>query len=164
MDSSRPVLYVPLRGCADRQERCFPQSYTPMDDPKHFVRRNSDLHDFRKFSRTRSFTYGETQPPPPSAANRPPCPPLAFAAASAAAGRRSVPVPNGGHTIAEEEDGSGDSSCDLSLDGGPTISPCPRAVSLNRPPIFGSAKTRLIGQRGAFSRVASYAGTGSSQR
>jgi M-phase inducer tyrosine phosphatase len=64
-----------------------------MDDPRHFERRNSDLHDFRKFSRTRSFTYGENQAP---SANSP-CPPLAFAAASAAVGRRQGP------TIAEED-------------------------------------------------------------
>ncbi|OCF31704.1 tyrosine phosphatase [Kwoniella heveanensis CBS 569] len=136
-------------------ERCEPRGYTPMDDPKHFERRNSDLHDFRKFSRTRSFTYGE-QPSQPSRAALP-CPPLAFAAASAATARRHGP------TIAEEDHenesspSGGDSSMDMG--SGTEASPCPRAVSMGQPPIFGSAKTRVLGRVG-FHRVASYAGTG----
>ncbi|WWC96979.1 hypothetical protein V866_003856 [Kwoniella sp. B9012] len=130
--------------------------YTPMDDPKHLERRNSDLHDFRKFSRTRSFTYGE-QPTLPSRA-APPCPPLAFAAASAATARRQ------GMTITEEDHehdssplGGNGSNC-----SGNENSPCPRAVSMGQPPIFGSAKTRVLGRVG-FNRVASYAGTGMRQ-
>ncbi|WWD16520.1 hypothetical protein CI109_100947 [Kwoniella shandongensis] len=136
-------------------DRCDPKGYTPMDDPKHFERRNSDLHDFRKFSRTRSFTYGE-QPSQPSRA-LPPCPPLAFAAASAATARRQ------GSTIAEEEHehesspSHGDTSAEMG--SGTEASPCARAVSMGQPPIFGSAKSRALGRVG-FSRVASYAGTG----
>ncbi|WWC68646.1 uncharacterized protein I206_102577 [Kwoniella pini CBS 10737] len=127
--------------------------YTPMDDPKHFERRNSDLHDFRKFSRTRSFTYGE-QPTQPSRA-APPCPPLAFAAASAATARRN------GMTITEEdhEHESSPSGGNGSSSDNNENSPCPRAVSMIQPPIFGSAKTRVLGRAG-FHRVASYAGTG----
>jgi M-phase inducer tyrosine phosphatase len=127
-----------------------------MDDPRHFERRNSDLHDFRKFSRTRSFTYGETQPPVASR-SMPPCPPLAFAAASAAVGRRQGP------TIAEEDHEQGSSPLGPTEgSNGHEASPCPRVVSMGNPPIFGSAKTRTFGRVG-FSRVASYAGTGHRQ-
>ena len=138
-----------------------------MDDPKHFERRNSDLHDFRKFARTRSFTYGETQTlhPPLTLAGTsraPPfCPPLAFAAASAAVGRRQGP------TIAEEEhDNDTDSppqAGHLSGSPGHQATPCPRVVSLGNPPVFGSAKPRQV-TRLAFTRVASYAGTGTTVR
>ncbi|WRT65684.1 uncharacterized protein IL334_002629 [Kwoniella shivajii] len=126
--------------------------YTPMDDPKHFERRNSDLHDFRKFSRTKSFTYGEQ--PTQSSRTQPPCPPLAFAAASAATARRH------GSTITEEdhEHESSPSGGNGSSPGNEN-SPCPRAISMGQPPIFGSAKTRVLGRVG-FNRVASYAGTG----
>ncbi|ORY24381.1 hypothetical protein BCR39DRAFT_323623 [Naematelia encephala] len=147
-----------------RPHRCDPQGYTPMDDPRHFDRRDSDLHDFRKFSRTRSFTYGETQPPPPRAAL--PCPPLAFAAASAAVGRRHGP------TIAEEDHEHDSSSPSHGADTSAEMdaSPCARVVSTGgmlaamnaggglQPPIFGSAKTRQFGRMG-MTRVQSYAGT-----
>jgi M-phase inducer tyrosine phosphatase len=125
-----------------------------MDDPLHFERRNSDLHDFRKFSRTRSFTYGETQTVSSSSRAAPPCPPLAFAAASAAQGRRDGP------TIDEDDEhdsspsgpsGSGEGS-------GMEASPCPRVCSMGTAPIFGSAKTRTLGRVG-MGRTASYAGT-----
>ncbi|KAK8861570.1 hypothetical protein IAR55_002392 [Kwoniella newhampshirensis] len=136
-------------------DQCDPKGYTPMDDPKHCVRRDSDLHDFRKFSRTRSFTYGEQAPPQSRAL--PPCPPLAFAAASAATARRH------GSTIAEEdhEHESSPSQADTSAEfgSGTEASPCARAVSMSQPPIFGSAKSRALGRVG-FARVASYAGTG----
>ncbi|WVQ79118.1 hypothetical protein IAT38_001213 [Cryptococcus sp. DSM 104549] len=165
----------------DRPERCDPKGYTPMDDPKHFERRNSDLHDFRKFSRTRSFTYGE-QATLPSSRVLPPCPPLAFAAASAAAARRGGATAAGGSgTIAEEDhehdsaNGSalmttsasgsgssphpGDSSAEM--DSGAEASPCPRqVVSMSMaPPIFGSARPRTLG-RLPMHRVQTYAGGG----
>ncbi|WVR03824.1 hypothetical protein IAU60_000820 [Kwoniella sp. DSM 27419] len=139
-------------------ERCEPRGYTPMDDPKHFERRNSDLHDFRKFSRTRSFTYGEQQQQVQSSRSQLPCPPLAFAAASVASARRQGP------TITEEdhEHESSPNSGDTSLEFGVEASPCPRTASMLQPPIFGSAKTRVLGRAG-FHRVASYAGTGMRQ-
>lgn len=131
-----------------------------MDDPQHLQRRNSDMHDFRKFSRTKSFTYGETQQAAPSYSvnnsRLAPCPPLAFAAASAAIGRR------GGPTITEEEhDTELDSSPLHDLTGSPgyQASPCPRVVSMGDAPVFGSAKPRHLARMG-FSRVQSYAGTG----
>ena len=139
--------------------RCEPQGYVPMDDPRHFQRRDNDLHDFRKFSRTRSFTYGETQTLMPafslSGNPRPPlCPPLAFAAASAAVGRRQGP------TIAEEEHDDTESSPVGDLTGSPDYqaSPCPRVVSMGNAPVFGSAKPRQL-TRVAFGRVQSFAGT-----
>lgn len=132
-----------------------------MDAPEHLARRNSDLHDFRKFSRTKSFTYGETQQAAPSysiTSSRlgPPCPALAFAAASAAVGRR------GGATITEEEhDAELDSSPAQDLTGSPgyQASPCPRIVSMGDAPVFGSAKPRHLARMG-FTRVQSFAGTG----
>jgi M-phase inducer tyrosine phosphatase len=122
-----------------------------MDDPNHLNRRDSDLHNFRSFGRTKSYTFGES-----SSSNGPACPPMAFAAASAAVGRRG----NHATTIAEEEDhetsspnGAADSSGELA------DSPCPRAVSMGQGPLFGSAKPRALG-RLAFQRNASYAGIG----
>ena len=143
-----------------RPARCSPQGYTPMDDPKHFERRNSDLHDFRKFSRTKSFTYGETQNPPVVHRALPPCPQLAFAAASAAVGRRA------GFTITEENDEHESSPSGPSGTEGHEDSPCarvapPSLLPFGQPnqaaPIFGTAKARTMG-RAAFTRVASYAG------
>ncbi|WVN85742.1 uncharacterized protein L203_100893 [Cryptococcus depauperatus CBS 7841] len=156
-----PEIYILEGGyCGfyrNQPERCDPRGYTPMDDPKHFERRDSDLHVFRKFARTRSFTYGEQQNLP-SSRPLPPCPPLAFAAASAATARRNGSSGNG--TITEERDHendsfshAGDSSAELDA------SPCPRQVaSIGHSPIFVPAKTRTTG-RISFSRVASYAGT-----
>jgi M-phase inducer tyrosine phosphatase len=142
---------LPVRlhsGSANLQTHCDPRGYTPMDDPQHFQRRNSDLHDFRKFSRTRSFTYGETQPANTRSAL--PCPPLAFAAASVAQGRRNGP------TI--DEDDEHNSSPSGSNGSGVEASPCPRVVSMGTAPIFGSAKTRTLGRVG-MGRTASYAGS-----
>lgn len=127
-----------------------------MDDPRHLQSRNSDLHDFRKFSRTKSFTYGETQTlgaQPLAVRGAPACPPLAFAAGSIAQNRRH------GSTIAEEaESPSGTSG------GDSDASPCARVCSMSAAPIFGSAKTRTIGRMGGFARTASYAGAGSASR
>ena len=137
-----------------RPERCDPQGYVTMDDPRHFERRNTDWHDFRKYSRNHSFTYGDTQPAPSNAVSN--CPPLAFAAASAAQGRRHGP------TIAEEdhEHDSSPYGGNVSGEDGHTASPCPRTTSLGVPPIFGSAKTRQFTRAGmGFNRVASYSGT-----
>ncbi len=152
-----PEVYILEGGYSgfyhSRPERCDPQGYVPMDDPRHFERRASDLHDFRKFSRTRSFTYGETQWAPPRAVGA--CPPLAFAAASAAQGRRHGP------TITEEEHepGSSPQGCDSSgVMSGREATPCPRIVSFTQAPIFGTAKPRQSSRVG-FNRVASYAGT-----
>jgi M-phase inducer tyrosine phosphatase len=167
--NSRPVSICLLKQGLELiycQTRCEPQGYIPMDDPKHFERRNSDLHDFRKFARTRSFTYGETQPSMSLGGGRPPlgmCPPLAFAAASAAIGRRHGP------TITEEDhDHDLDSSpapgnCLTGSPGGNNDSPCPRVVSMGNAPVFGSAKPRQLTRVG-FHRVASYAGSGFSKR
>lgn len=159
-------------------ERCDPKGYTPMDDPRHISRRDSDLHDFRKFNRTRSFTYGETHSSTASSSSSStvngvssfrgglaPINPLAFAAASAAQGRRSGAT----LSIAEEHEHEHDSSPlgQMMLGPGATnrfssgdaeASPCQR-VSTGAAPIFGSAKTRALGRAG-FHRVASYAGTG----
>ncbi|KAI9632603.1 tyrosine phosphatase [Dioszegia hungarica] len=149
-----PEIYILEGGyCGFYQQQpnhCDPQGYIPMDDPRHFQRRDSDLHDFRKFARTRSFTYGETQPVAPSRSALP-CPPLAFAAASAAQGRRSGP------TI-DEDDEHDSSPSGPSGDSGMEASPCPRVCSMGTAPIFGSAKTRTLGRMG-MGRTASYAGT-----
>ena len=123
--------------------------YIPMDDPRHFERRRSDLADFRKFSRTQSFTYGEARS---SAARSMPCPPLAFAAASAAVTRR-------GHTAASiaEEDDPDSSFGEHDVDE----SPSQRVAPLQQP-IFGSAAAKgrpMALKRMGFSRVASYAGS-----
>ena len=139
-----------------------------MDDPRHLERRASDLHDFRKFARTSSFTYGETQSSHPTSRALP-CPPLAFAAASAAAARRSAPVVEG-HTIEEEmEDQSPCSTFAGKISGigrriglvqsaiprmgeSVTDSPCPPSGQA----IFGSARVRTLGRAG-FTRTASEA-------
>ena len=120
-----------------------------MDDPKHFERRDSDLHTFRNFGRTKSFTYGETS-------GGPACPPLAFAAASAAIGRRGNPA--AATTITEEEHDDNDSSphagdSSVEIDASPSL----RVASMPQAPIFGSARPRTLGRMG-FQRNASYAG------
>ena len=159
----------------DLQEKCAPQAYVPMDDPKHCERRDNNLHDFRKFTRTRSFTYGEPQPPTRPAQ---PCQPLAFAPANTLLNRRVT-------SVMEEEDVHMTSpvaqttkkplmdwdSPGGSIDG----SPCARYLNTARPgqsqePIFGSTKHRVTGVRALgtaqgkrnFNRTASYAGTSNS--
>lgn len=157
-----------------RPERCEPQGYVPMDDPRHFTRRDSDLHEFRKnttWGRTKSFAYGENRNKSVAAGELQggllsammgraagPGPALVFAAANVAVGRR------GGAVIAEAEDENDSPSRN---DGGETDadetdSPCPRALSgVARPlpsqPIFGTAKPRLLA-RAPMARVQSYAG------
>lgn len=42
-------------------DRCEPPAYVRMDDPAHQRARASELNDFRRWNRTRSFTYGELQ-------------------------------------------------------------------------------------------------------
>lgn len=119
-----------------------------MDDPKHFERRNSDLHSFRNFGRTKSFTYGETAGPS--------CPPLAFAAASAAIGRRG-----GAGTIAEDEhehedeheQGNGHGATDSSPSGpnGDSseaevdMSPCPRVSGPLDPQNMNAGASSFLG-------------------
>jgi M-phase inducer tyrosine phosphatase len=132
------------------QKHCNPCGYTPMDDPKHFARRDTELHTFRNFGRTKSFTYGET------AGGGPACPPLAFAAASAAVGRRANQSAN---TITEEEQDEQDSShagdSSFEVDASPSL----RVASMPQAPIFGFAKPRTLGRMN-FQRNASYAGFG----
>ena len=134
------------------QSRCNPCGYIPMDDPKHFARRDTELHTFRNFGRTKSFTYGET------AGGGPACPPLAFAAASAAVGRRANQSVAAGTITEEEHDeqehsstNEGDSS--VEIDASPSL----RVASMPQAPIFGSARPRTLGRMG-FQRNASYAG------
>jgi M-phase inducer tyrosine phosphatase len=38
-----------------------PYSYVRMDDPVHLRARHSDLNNFRRWERTKSYTYGEKQ-------------------------------------------------------------------------------------------------------
>lgn len=143
-----------------------------MDDPKHEQKRDSDLHDFRKFTRTRSFTYGENQPQ----AIRPlqPCPRLAFDAASIAATRRASaekkqPESGMDQPIASPLSGAMQSRLltdVLESPGGDSIegSPCARLLtssSSSGGALFGSTKTRLLGRavgRSTFMRTSSYAG------
>lgn len=127
-----------------------------MDDPNHFERRDSDLHNFRSFGRTKSYTFGESA----GSSAGPACPPMAFAAASAAVGRR-VGQSTASGTITEEEDHetSSPNAAGADTSGELDNSPCPRAVSMGQGPLFGSAKPRALG-RLAFQRNASYAGIG----
>jgi M-phase inducer tyrosine phosphatase len=154
------------------QEKCEPRAYIPMDDPKHEQKRDSDLHDFRKFTRTRSFTYGENQ----NQTVRPsqPCPRLAFDVSSTTAARRvsvgkadaepdrdgtmASPLSNPAHArlLADVLESPGADSTEGS--------PCARLLnssSSNGGPLFGSTKTRLLGRavgRSTFMRTSSYAG------
>jgi M-phase inducer tyrosine phosphatase len=143
-----------------------------MDDPQHHDRRDNNLHDFRKFTRTRSFTDGDHQPQARSAQ---PCQPINFAGGAGAMNRRVTSVkeeddvnmmsPSGqkGKQLVHDWDSPGDS-----VDG----SPCARYLTADMPmrdsaqPIFGSTKSRAIGNRAlgstqgkrTFLRTASYAG------
>lgn len=165
--------------CLLLQEKCEPPAYVPMDDPKHCERRDNNLHDFRKFTRTRSFTYGEPQPPVRPAQ---PCQPLAFAPGNGLLNRRVT-------SVMEEEDvhmtspvaaGAKKPLMDWDSPGGSIDgSPCARYLTTARPgqldqrpqePIFGSIKQRVMGVRAlgtaqgkrVFNRTASYAGTSNS--
>ncbi|KAJ9100069.1 hypothetical protein QFC19_005749 [Naganishia cerealis] len=173
-----PELYILEGGYCDFfdkcPEKCEPRAYVPMDDPKHERKRDSDLHDFRKFTRTRSFTYGENQPQ----AVRPvqPCPRLAFDAASIAANRRAVAEKKGNTTDSQEEEQSMISpSASLARarlltdvqesPGGDSFdgSPCAKLLNSSNSGghLFGSTKTRLLGRavgRSTFMRTSSYAG------
>jgi M-phase inducer tyrosine phosphatase len=147
-----------------------------MDDPKHCERRDNNLHDFRKFTRTRSFTYGEPQPPVRPAQ---PCQPLAFLPSNGVLNRRvtsvmeeeDVHMMSPVNPVARKSMLEWDSPGDESIDG----SPCarylhnPRLEQANKrldEPIFGSIKTRVTGSRALgttqgkrnFNRTASYAG------
>jgi M-phase inducer tyrosine phosphatase len=140
-----------------------------MDDPKHCERRDNNLHDFRKFTRTRSFTYGEPQPPVRPAQ---PCQPLAFVPSNALLNRRvtsvmeedDVHMTSPVNQITRKQPVDWDSPGGSSIDG----SPCARYLNHPRPdePIFGSIKQRVTGGRAlgttqgkrAFNRTASYAG------
>ncbi|KAJ9125574.1 hypothetical protein QFC22_000536 [Naganishia vaughanmartiniae] len=173
-----PELYILEGGYCDFfdkcPDKCEPCAYVPMDDPKHETKRDSDLHDFRKFTRTRSFTYGENQPQ----AVRPvqPCPRLAFDAASIAANRRAMAEKKENASDSRKQDHEMASpSASLararlltdvqespggdSLDG----SPCARLLTSTSSgsQLFGSTKTRLLGRavnRSTFMRTSSYAG------
>jgi len=41
------------------QDVCEPRGYVTMDDPVHSRARTADLNQFRRWNRTRSYTYGE---------------------------------------------------------------------------------------------------------
>jgi M-phase inducer tyrosine phosphatase len=159
-------------GSSALQDKCEPRAYIPMDDPKHEQKRDSDLHDFRKFTRTRSFTYGENQ----SQTVRPlqPCPRLAFDAASIAATRRASvekkePEPDMDQAMASPLSSLAQSRLltdVLESPGGDSMdgSPCARLLtssSSSGAALFGSTKTRLLGRavgRSTFMRTSSYAG------
>jgi M-phase inducer tyrosine phosphatase len=126
-----------------------------MDDPAYQRARATDLNDFRRWNRARSFTYGEQRAGPPVTSQEAPTEGtrpvstdtgtngkvgLSFAAAKAAFGRRggeraSNGVSGGLSTLQED----GDSSCASETDVGD--SPCPPSnrTSLT---IMGATKPR----------------------
>lgn len=91
-----PELYILEGGYSkffeSHADICDPPAYVRMDDRRFQARRNSDLDQFRKFSRTQSFTYGQKQTVAPAPRMSVPCAPLAFGAggASSAASRNSI--------------------------------------------------------------------------
>ncbi|KAG8739047.1 cell division cycle- protein [Ceratobasidium sp. 414] len=147
-----------------------PYSYVRMDDPVHLRARHSDLNNFRRWERTKSYTYGEKQ----------------AAAAAIAQGQRSVSGGSASHTSNNHPNrssapvsGASSSSSSLSrrmghaighagslstleedgdsiYNGGDNeISPCPpSAANYLRPGMLGG-KSRTIG-RAALDRAASF--------
>lgn len=110
-----------------------------MDDPAHLRERSSDLDQFRRWERARSFTYGE-RPGVSVPSNRPAstgsvsagATTLTFAAASAALGRRAA---QGLSTLEEDPDSS------FVSEGGEG-SPC----AAIRPPVIGTSRPRPLGR------------------
>lgn len=143
-----------------------------MDDPQHEQRRDSDLHDFRRFTRTRSFTYGENQ----NQAARPsqPCPRLTFDVSSSNNARPATAGKSDAETQRDEPMASPPSNpaharllTDVMESPGADSSegsPCARLLnssSSSGGTLFGSTKTRLLGRavgRSTFMRTSSYAG------
>lgn len=127
-----PELYVLEGGYSkffeSHADICEPQAYIRMDDRRFQARRNSDLDQFRKFSRTQSFTYGQKQTHQALPAPRisVPCAPLAFGVATSSSSRNS---------IAEEDS-------DVSM----MASPCGAPIPSSQQPLGGGAvitKNRL---------------------
>ncbi|KAF9505595.1 hypothetical protein BS47DRAFT_1306417, partial [Hydnum rufescens UP504] len=125
--------------CSCHPEHCIPNGYVRMDDPAYQRAQATDLNDFRRWNRARSFTYGEqrtgssvTSQEAPTEGTRPVSTDtgakgkvgLSFAAAKAAFGRRGGERASNGVSdglSALQEDG--DSSCASETDVGD--SPCP---------------------------------------
>lgn len=176
-----PELYVLEKGyCGFFQscpDFCQPSAYVSMDDPRHFTRRDSDLHDFRKFTRTRSYTYGDShsQQIASSASSKSsaPCVPLAFKSArpfiveedDSHSNSTMSPCPSTTSSFLDSirpRAGNGKSKSRLTMtldspspgEDDSDSSPCARGGQLfgaAKPgqPIFGSTKSRPIGGRAA---------------
>lgn len=145
-----------------------PYSYVTMDDPVHLRARHSDLNNFRKWERTKSYTYGEKQAAAAAIAQGQANTKRSTSASSQSSSstkRSSAPSPlqsasigrrmghskvhSGSLSILEED---GDSSFQNPETGG---SPCPpSAANYLRPSLLGG-KPRSIG-RIALDRAASY--------
>ncbi|KAG9097818.1 cell division cycle- protein [Ceratobasidium sp. 370] len=147
-----------------------PYSYVRMDDPVHLRARHSDLNNFRRWERTKSYTYGEKQAAAAAIAQgqRSASGGSSSQSSKSHSSRSSAPVSNAsssssslsrrmGHAIGHggslstlEEDG------DSIYNGGDDeVSPCPpSAANYLRPGMLGG-KPRAIG-RIALDRAASF--------
>lgn len=126
------------------QDYCIPSTYVRMDDPAYQRARATELNDFRRWNRARSFTYGEhqrltnqqqqqqqscAQPARPVSTDNASViglgkgSNLSFAAASAAYSRRGGHLGSGGTGNLSTLQEDGDSSCTSEPD--PADSPCP---------------------------------------
>ncbi|KAF8326000.1 uncharacterized protein EI90DRAFT_3018747 [Cantharellus anzutake] len=142
-----PELYILEGGYSSYFNRfsdyCFPSAYVRMDDPAYQRARATELNDFRRGIRARSFTYGEQQrltgqQQQQQSASQPTRPidtdagsviglgkgyNLSFAAANAAYGRRGGHLTSNGTGTLSTLQEDGDSSCTSEPD--PADSPCP---------------------------------------
>ncbi|QRW00659.1 Rhodanese domain-containing protein [Ceratobasidium sp. AG-Ba] len=138
-----------------------PYSYVQMDDPVHLRARHSDLNNFRKWERTKSYTYGEKQAAAAaiaqgqravssgSSSNRTSASTSATSSTSSSLSRRmGHAMGHAGSLSTLDEDG--DSIADIE-----ETSPCPpSAANYLRPGLLGG-KPGGIG-RIAMSRAASF--------
>ncbi|KAG8679223.1 cell division cycle- protein [Ceratobasidium sp. 394] len=145
-----------------------PYSYVRMDDPVHLRARHSDLNNFRRWERTKSYTYGEKQAAAAAIAqgqrsassgsshtskshpNRSSAPVPGVSSSSSLSRRMGHAIGQGGSLSTLEEDGD-------SIYNGPDneVSPCPpSAANYLRPGMLGG-KSRAIG-RIALDRAASF--------
>lgn len=152
--------------CCILQECCIPSGYVRMDDPAYQRARATDLNDFRRWNRARSFTYGEqrtgssavsqqvaTQPARPVSTDTGASGKgsLSFAAANAAFGRRGGErASNGSNSGLSTLQEDGDSSCASETDVGD--SPCPPS---NRTSMTTMGATRPRGMQRAMTTALS---------
>jgi len=144
-------------------DRCEPRGYVIMDDSKHIDACEQNMDQFRKFSRARSYTYGDR----PSASVRLGAPSMRQGQShrnSSSIGTLPPPQPlfGGGHGVSQRPRRgtsqsvldtlmeAGDTSRDSVEDGGLESSPCPPTAKIAA---FRAGKGRIFERSATMSRA-----------